>query len=183
LIDETQVEANDRKTGTTPLHKQNRMEISMSQKNTLKPLAIAIGATLATSLAAIAPASATENPFAMSELSSGYLVAEMAEGKCGAGMKMDKEGKCGAAKATESTTAMKEGKCGMKMMDANGDGSVTKEEFMQGHDAMFGKLDANGDGVIDADEQSAGMKMMKEGKCGEGKCGGAMATDKAKTMQ
>ena len=59
-----------------------------------------------------------------------------------------------------------------------GDGSITREEFMQGHAAMFGKLDANGDGVIDAEEQSAGMKMMREGKCG-----GATATDKAKTMQ
>jgi uncharacterized low-complexity protein len=76
------------------------MEISMSQKTNLKPLAIAAGAALATSLAATTPASAAENPFAMSELSGGYMVAEMAEGKCGAEKKMDKEGKCG------------EGKCG-----------------------------------------------------------------------
>ena len=148
----------------------------MSQKTNLKPLAIAVGAALATSLAATTPASAAENPFAMSELSSGYMVAEMAEGKCGAGMKMNKEGKCGGAMATDNTNAMKEGKCGegkcgMKMMDTDGDGKVTKDEFMQGHETMFGKMDANGDGVIDADEQSAAMKMMKEGKCGEGKCG------------
>ena len=138
----------------------------MSQKTTLKPLAIAVGAALATSLAATTPAHAAENPFAMSELSSGYMVAEMAEGKCGAGMKMDKEGKCGAQQ-----TAVKEGKCDMNMLDSNSDGTVTKEEFMQAHDAMFDKMDANGDGVIDADEQSASMKMMQEGKCGEGKCG------------
>jgi uncharacterized low-complexity protein len=148
----------------------------MSQKTTLKPLAIAVSAALATSLAATTPANAAENPFAMSELSGGYMVAEMAEGKCGAGMKTEKEGKCGGAMATGKTGAVKEGKCGegkcgMKMMDADGDGNITKEEFMQGHDAMFGKMDANGDGVIDADEQSTGMKMMKEGKCGEGKCG------------
>ena len=84
----------------------------MSQKTTLKPLAIAVGAALATSLAATTPAHAAENPFAMSELSSGYMVAEMAEGKCGAGMKMEKEGKCGGAKATGNTNAMQEGKCG-----------------------------------------------------------------------
>jgi uncharacterized low-complexity protein len=140
----------------------------MSQKTTMKPLAIAAGAALATSLAATVPANAAENPFAMSELSSGYQVAEMAEGKCG-------EGKCGAAMmGTGKTSAPKEGKCGegkcgVKMMDADGDGAVTKEEFMQGHDAMFGKIDANGDGVLDADEQATCTKMMKEGKCGTSK--------------
>jgi uncharacterized low-complexity protein len=154
------------------------MEISMTQKTTLKPLAVAVGATLATTLAAATPANAAENPFAMSRISSGYMVAEMAEGKCGAGMKMDKEGKCGGAKATAATNVVKEGKCGMHSLDANGDGNITREEFMQGHEGMFDKLDANGDGVIDAEEQGAGMKMMQEGKCG-----GAMATDKAKTMK
>jgi len=155
----------------------------MSQKTTLKPLAIAVGAALATSLAVTTPANAAENPFAMSELSGGYLVAEMGEGKCGAGMKTGQEGnsdtgktapqegKCGAGKTMQKEGKCGEGKCGMKMMDADGDGSITKKEFMQGHDTMFGKMDSNGDGVIDADEQSAGMKMMKEGKCGEGKCG------------
>ncbi len=155
----------------------------MSQKTTLKPLAIAVGAALATSLAATTPANAAENPFAMSTLSGGYMVAEMGEGKCGAGMKTDKEGnngtgkmtpqevKCGNGKTMQNEGKCGEGKCGMKMLDANGDGSISKEEFMQGHDTMFGKMDTNGDGVIDADEQSARMKMMKEGKCGEGKCG------------
>mgnify|MGYP003574110674 FL=1 len=148
----------------------------MSQKTTMKPLAIAVGAALATSLAATTPANAAENPFAMSELSSGYQVAAMAEGKCGEGK--CGEGKCGAAMMDAGkTSAAKEGKCGegmcgMKMMDADGDGAVTKEEFMQGHDAMFDKMDANGNGVIDADENASCMKkMMKEGKCGEGKCG------------
>jgi uncharacterized low-complexity protein len=125
-------------------HKQNRMEIPMSQKTNLKPLAIAAGAALATSLAATTPASAAENPFAMSELSSGYMVAEMAEGKCGGNkaagetktMEEGKcgEGKCGGTKATEETKTMKEGKCG---------GTKATEE----------------------------TKTMKEGKCGEGKCG------------
>jgi uncharacterized low-complexity protein len=165
------------------------MENSMSQKTNLKPLAIAVGAALATSLAATTPANAAENPFAMSELSSGYMVAEMAEGKCGGEKKAAEEGKCGEGKCgaammgTSKTSDPKEGKCGagkcdMKMMDADGDGAVSKEEFMQAHDGMFGKMDTNGDGVIDADEHSAGMKMMKEGKCG-----GAMATDKAKMMK
>ncbi len=88
----------------------------------------------------------------MSELSSGYMVAEMAEGKCGARMK-SQEGKCGASKTSAEEGKCGEGKCGMKMMDADGDGNVTREEFMQGHDAMFGKMDANGDGVIDAESK------------------------------
>ena len=72
----------------------------MSEKTTMKPLAIALGAAFVTSLASIPVANAAENPFAMSELSSGYMVAEnkaeggdkaTAEGKCG-------EGKCGGEK-------------------------------------------------------------------------------------
>ena len=63
----------------------------MSDKLSMKPLAIAAGAVFVTSLASATVANAAENPFAMSELSSGYMVAEAAEGKCG-------EGKCGAEK-------------------------------------------------------------------------------------
>ncbi|MGB5259166.1 MAG: hypothetical protein WBO34_01445, partial [Gammaproteobacteria bacterium] len=83
----------------------------MSKKSTLKPLAAAMGAAFVTSLATVPVANAAENPFAMSELSSGYMVAsshiegKCGEGKCGEGKAM-KEGKCGEGKA------MKEGKCG-----------------------------------------------------------------------
>ena len=143
----------------------------------MKPLAFALGAAFATTLSSANVANAADNPFAMTEISGGYMVAEAAEGKCGEGKcggekKAATEGKCGEGKCGAEKKMDKEGKCGMKSMDADGDGSVTKEEFMQGHEVMFGRMDANGDGVIDADEQSAGMKMMKEGKCGEGKCGG-----------
>ena len=71
----------------------------MSQKVIKKPLAIALGAAFVTSLAGTPVANAAENPFAMSDLSNGYVVAEMEEGKCG-------EGKCGGDKTK------KEGKCG-----------------------------------------------------------------------
>jgi len=103
----------------------------MSQKSTKKPLSIALGAAFVTSLAAAPVANAADNPFAMSELSSGYMVADShMEGKCG-------EGKCGGAKATATEGAekvMEEGKCG---------GNKTTAEGKCG-----------------------------EGKCGEGKCGG-----------
>ena len=146
----------------------------MSKKTTLKPLAVAMGAAFVTSLAGAGVANAADNPFAMSDLSSGYMVAEShtkgMEGKCG-------EGKCGE-KMKSREVKCGEGKCGMKSLDADGDGNITREEFMTGHEAMFGKMDANGDGTIDAAEQEAGMKMMKEGKCGEGKCG-----EKMKSME
>ena len=68
----------------------------MSKKSTLKPVAAALGTTFAVSLAVSPMANAAENPFSMSELSSGYMVADAhsAEGKCG-------EGKCGEGKKKE----------------------------------------------------------------------------------
>lgn len=66
-----------------------------------------------------------------------------------------------------------EGRCGMDRMDLDGDGKVTREEFRQGHDAMFSSTDSNGDGVLDADERNAHREMMRQrkGRCGAGKCG------------
>jgi len=125
-----------------------------------KPLiTTAIGSAFVATMAAAPIASAAENPFALSGLTSGYQVAsnhgaKPAEGKCG-------EGKCGGMnKASEN-------KCGAAMMDANKDGKVSKEEFMKAHEAMFRKMDANKDGSIDKTE----MEKMMDGKCGEGKCG------------
>jgi uncharacterized low-complexity protein len=146
----------------------------MSTKTTLKPLAVAMGTAIVTSLAGTPAANAADNPFAMADLSSGYMVAESSpmEGKCGA-KRMMYEGICGGA-------MMKDGQCGMMMrLDSNGDGKISKEEFMKGHQAMFDSMDTNHDGVVDSDEMKAQMKMMSEGKCGagkmdkEGKCGGS----------
>jgi len=133
----------------------------MSKKPAIKSLTVALGTVFTISLANTSITNAAENPFSIKPLSGGYMT--LAEGKCG-------EGKCGAGKGDE-------GKCGMGRMDADGDGKVTKEEFMQGHEVMFEKIDQNGDGVIDAAEREAHMNkmkaFMKEGKCGEGKCGGS----------
>ena len=73
----------------------------MSKKTNLKPLAIALGAAFVTTLATTPVANAAENPFAMSDLSSGYMVAEKAEGKCGGSKAKDTEGKCGGSKTME----------------------------------------------------------------------------------
>ena len=87
----------------------------------LKPAALAIGATFAVSMAAsslVNAASNHSNPFAMSDLNSGYtqLAEKAKDGKCGEGkcsadklksQQKAKEGKCGEDKAKP-----KEGKCG-----------------------------------------------------------------------
>jgi len=149
----------------------------MSEKSVMKPLAVALSAAFVSSITGTTAANAADNPFGMTELSSGYMVADAKEGKCG-GMK-NKEGKCGGKMKKEGKCG--EGKCGMKMLDANGDGKVSKDEFMSGHEKMFADKDANGDGVLDASEMMGKMKegkcggmkgkMKKEGKCGEAKCG------------
>lgn len=138
----------------------------MSENTSLKPLAMALGAVFAGSLAG--PASATDNPFAQTELTRGYQVAQapMAEGKCG-GMNADKPHKCD-----------------MQTLDSDGDGKITAAEFNQHHEAMFKQADTNGDGVLDADEHGkmmggmmggTGMGNTPDGKGAmEGKCGAGM---------
>jgi uncharacterized low-complexity protein len=86
----------------------------MSEKSTKKPLAIAVGAAFVTTLAGTSVANAAENPFAMSELSGGYMVAEShgPEGKCGGEKKAAEEGKCGGEKKTAEEGKCGEGKCG-----------------------------------------------------------------------
>ena len=91
---------------------------------TKTPLALAIGTAFVASLAASSIANAapnSSNPFAMSELNSGYMqVADshMKEGKCGEGkcggdkQKKDMEGKCGEGKCGGAKKDTKEGKCG-----------------------------------------------------------------------
>ena len=115
----------------------------MSNKTVIKPLAIALGATFVTSLAGTTIANAAENPFSMTELPSGYMVADKQEGKCG-------EGKCGEGKCGSGEQKAKEGKCG--------EGKCGEGKCGEGKMKTEGKC---GEG-----------KMKKEGKCGEGKCGG-----------
>jgi uncharacterized low-complexity protein len=86
----------------------------MAQKVSIKPLTFALGAAFASTLSGTAVVNAADNPFTMTELSGGYMVAEAAEGKCG-GDKAGKEGKCGEGKSSVSEggdKAGKEGKCG-----------------------------------------------------------------------
>ncbi len=78
---------------------------------TKKPLALAIGSAFAATLAVAPAANAAENPFGMTQLSSGYMQIAQ-EGKCG-GMKSGSEGKCGGMKSSSEGKGG-EGKCGGK---------------------------------------------------------------------
>lgn len=86
----------------------------MSEKKVVKPVALAVGAALASSFAigGVANADTVDNPFAMSALGAGYMLAA-GEGSCG-GDKKD-EGKCGGDKEGEGACGGDkegEGACG-----------------------------------------------------------------------
>ena len=96
----------------------------MNKKVVIKPIVVAIGATVLGSLAQMPVASAEQNPFAMKSLESGYTVAfssrkhEEAEGKCGEKKADGKaaEGSCGEGKKAKEGSSgeskAKEGSCG-----------------------------------------------------------------------
>ena len=94
----------------------------MSNKKSMTTLSIAASTAFVASLAMGNVANAAEgaNPFAMNELSGGYM--QLAEGKCG-GSKPMGEGKCGGAK-----TAPAEGKCGGSKPMGEGKCGGAKEE-------------------------------------------------------
>ncbi len=56
------------------------------------------------------------------------------------------------------------GKHKMEMMDTDGDGAVSKEEFMNHKEQRFMKKDENGDGVLSEDEMTKHCKHKKKGK-------------------
>ncbi len=107
------------------------------------PFSLALGATLASGLAASPVVHADINPFAVTALSSGYMVASSkgSEGQCGAS-KSASEAKCGAEKAAAKMA--KEGECGAKSVKEGECGA----------------------------KKAAQPKPIKEAKCGEAKCGG-----------
>lgn len=99
-------------------------------KKTIKPVSIAVGTALVTSLAASnLAAGTTANPFAMNELSGGYMQLAYGdsagkagqEGKCG-GKKTTQEGKCGEGKCGGKSEMKQnmEGKCGGKKAEQEG---------------------------------------------------------------
>ncbi len=93
----------------------------MLMKRTLKPIAAAIGTTFVIALAASPIANAANNPFSLTEISSGYMIADKAEGKCG-------EGKCGGDKTKDKKEA--EGKCGGEKSHEEKEGGLAIQEIV-----------------------------------------------------
>ena len=122
----------------------------MSEKKVVKPVALAVGAALASSFAlgGVANAETVDNPFAMSALSAGYMLGA-GEGSCGG----DKEGK-----DKEGEGACGEGSCGG---DKEGEGACGGDK--EGEGSCGG--DKEGEGSCGGDNKDG------EGKCGEGSCG------------
>jgi len=54
------------------------------------------------------------------------------------------------------------GKNKMEMMDTDGDGSVSKDEYMTHKEQRFNKKDENGDGVLSEDEMQKHCKHKKK---------------------
>jgi len=124
-------------------------EETMSQKRVIKPVALAVGAALASTFAigSIANADSIDSsPFEMSTLVAGYMLGE-GEGSCG-GDKGDMkkgEGSCGGDKGDKGDMKDGEGSCGgdkkdMKdMKDGEGScGGDKKDEMKDGEGSCGG---------------------------------------------
>lgn len=85
----------------------------MDHPNKRAPLAVAVGAALTVTLAA-SPVAADANPFGLTELAGGYMLATAAgsHGQQETGEKKDEEGRCGEGKCGE-------GACGGHDEDAD----------------------------------------------------------------
>ena len=135
----------------------------MSKQNTLRPIAAALGTTFAVSLALSPIASAEQNPFSMTALSGGYMVADndtSAEGKCG-------EGKCGENRKAH------EGKCGAK--DSSAEGKCGEGKCGEKRKAHEGKCGG--------DMKDATAAKEAEGSCGDMKDAKAVEGDSGETKQ
>jgi uncharacterized low-complexity protein len=117
----------------------------------IKPVALAVGAALASSFAItnVAQADSIDSPFSMTSLSVGYMLGA-GEGKCGG----DKEGKDG------------EGSCGEGSCGGDKDGKGGKDG-----EGSCGEGSCGGD---KGEEGACGGDKGEEGKCGEGSCGGSV---------
>ena len=133
----------------------------MSEKKVIKPVALAVGAALATSFAItnVAQADSIDSPFSMTNLSVGYMLGA-GEGKCGGDKEgKDGEGSCGGDKEGKGGEgACGEGSCGGDKEDKDGEGSC-------------GEGSCGGD---KGEEGACGGDKGEEGKCGEGSCGGSV---------
>lgn len=68
--------------------------------------------------------------------------------------------------AQESGPGTHRGMQMMKKWDADGNGELSKDEFLRAHEAMFDSLDTNGDGTLDQEEREAMMRKMRHHRKG-----------------
>ena len=125
----------------------------MADKKVVKPVALAVGAALASSFAltGVATADSIDNPFEMSTLKSGYMLG-VGEGGCGGDKEgKGKEGSCGEGSCGGDKEKGGEGSCG--------EGSCGGEKGGEG---------SCGEGSCGGEKEDA------EGTCGEGSCGGSV---------
>lgn len=119
------------------------------KNNTKTSFALAMGASFVTGLSATAANAETNvntDPFAMSELSNGYM--NLAEADSDAGKMKMKDGACG------------EGKCGSNMKSG-------AKKAMEGKCA--GKMESGAKKAMEGkcgDKMKSGAKKAMEGKCG-----------------
>ncbi|HIG65239.1 MAG TPA: hypothetical protein EYQ43_06735 [Methyloprofundus sp.] len=147
-----------------------------------------IGSAVASTFAANA-VNAEINPFAMNELSSGYMQLAQSdkagEMKCGSKMKMDKqkeaacgEGSCGSMMDNGKMKKGFENSCGAMMKGKEGACGDMQEKAASKQTKNKGyAVSSTGWGNKKTSaEPTQGMEMGKdkEGKCGEGMCGGMM---------
>ncbi len=138
----------------------------MSDRKSVKPVALAVGAALAGTfaLSGMAAADTVDNPFAIDSLSAGYMLGE-SEGSCG-GDKSEKgeaegscgEGSCGADSEKEGEGSCGEGSCGADS-EKEGEGSC-------GEGSCGADKEKQGEGSCGEAGEKEG-----EGSCGEGSCG------------
>lgn len=135
--------------------------VNTMKKMNKTPLAAAMGAALVSSMAATA-VQADANPFAMTELQSGYM--QLAEMQCGASMGMPEmkkgaEGACASKTAPAKTDAKaKEGSCGAACQEGMKNCEAAKK--MEG--ACGANMKGCGEGMSGCSEMMKG----KDGACG-----------------
>ena len=107
----------------------------MPNSTILKFAYIPVSIIFASQIFILSVASAEEGPFNLIQSTSNFVVAEHHGGK-----------------------HSRQGRHGMKKIDTDGNGEVSKDEFMAHHEMKFMMKDKNGDGKLTDDE-------MKHKKC------------------
>jgi Ca2+-binding EF-hand superfamily protein len=88
----------------------------------------------------------------------------------------------GFALATGAYAGGGSGQAEVKMMDTDGDGSISATEHAAGAKQMFAKMDADGDGIVTAKEMDAAHKDMptaQKGSTSESETGNASRLGKS----